>query len=78
MSKFLVAKKFFENKQDSGLLYDAEIEYLESAGLELIDTNHIPTLNTKMEFEMMPLSYTGENHVGFSHKNVSDDEYTAD
>jgi hypothetical protein len=28
MSKYLVAKKFFEKKRSTGGLYDAEIEYL--------------------------------------------------
>jgi hypothetical protein len=32
MSKYLVAKKFFEKKRPTGGLYDAEIEYLESTG----------------------------------------------
>jgi hypothetical protein len=38
MSKFLVAKKFFESKRPTGGLYDAEIEYLETIGSQCIDT----------------------------------------
>jgi hypothetical protein len=40
-----------------------EIEYLEGNG-GIINTNYIPTLNTSIEFEMMPLEYTGYNYIG--------------
>jgi hypothetical protein len=62
MSKFLVTKKVF--KDNSNLPYDAEIEYLEGNG-GIINTEHIPTLNTSMEFEMMPLEYTYQAYIGF-------------
>lgn len=77
MSKYLVAKKFFKNKRPTSGLYDAEIEYLESTGSESINTNHRPSLNTKMEFELMPLEYTGAVHIGTG-TTPDDDEYIPD
>ena len=38
--------------------------YIEGNGA-IINTNHIPTLKTSIEFEMMPIDYTGENYIGF-------------
>jgi hypothetical protein len=76
MSKYLVAKKFFEKKRPTGGLYDAEIEYLESTGSELINTTHSPSLNTKMEFELMPLEYTGGNHIGFTPSSTNNNDNT--
>lgn len=51
--------------------------YIEGNG-GVINTNHIPTLNTSLEFEMMPLEYTGENYIGFPWQLVSTSESTGD
>lgn len=52
----------------AALPYDAEVEYLESTGTQYIDADYIPTIDSKMELDIMCLSqnssYTGVAFCG--------------
>jgi len=70
MSKFLVAKKFFENKHDSGLLYDAEIEYLEGTGTQYIEPMEIIP-NENMGIHMYSISSNNDDRYILGMKETS-------
>lgn len=67
-----VSKKLFGNSGQGNFILGDDItsplyvqcNYIEGNG-GIINTGHIPTLNTSMEFEMMPIDYTGQNYIGF-------------
>jgi hypothetical protein len=60
-----VSKKLFGNSGQGNFILGNDItstsyvrcNYIEGNG-GIINTDHIPTLNTSIEFEMMPIEYT--------------------